>query len=932
MADVSVEFGARDTGLERTLKTIQRELNELQQEVTSGELSFKELQQTWKKIEQGTRLETNIRQVATATDVMGDQAQQTAGQLARLDKEMDDVARNSVMATTATTSLKESWGAFTTKLAGAYAAILAFRGAFDFVDDAVMRVASLNESIDKTGVVFGEAQADIIAFSNSANSALAMTRQEALDAASTFGVFARSAGLTADESATFSKRLTILAADLASLYDAQPEEAILALGAALRGENEPIRRFGVLLDDATLRQQALKMGLIETTKEALTPQQKVLAAYNEVIEQTTIAHGNLEDTQGSLSNKMKFLTAEFDTLKLTIGQGLSPAFEGVVDILRSHVIPAVGGASQTIIDLIDNLGVGINAIKNFGSGAGGAEEETGILDKALGTVATSLDGFNRMMHDAFTTFTPFGYLMQTLANNTNEYKNATDNASEGSEEMEKAISNLRGETDGIGRSTQNLTQYLIPVNAALAGIGGEAEGATVKFDELDGTITETKKTTQDAGSAFDYAQSQLGDLGSVAAALKPKVDPASVAVGELANNLKDVDSEKLNLLEIPSSFVSDVDLSKKGIDDIGRGAGFAVGELGNLNSAANGLPEPLGASVSLLDEGVDLWGQQNSAAGDAIRKMGELISEDEKRIEGLRDQDTLQLAIAQAIAGGNTELATTLRNQQTHNGLLEEAKTKLQMTDDEAAQYAQKWMSVKGEVFTVKNKLDEIAGKNLDVPVLSLRQRSQEAKNELIQILNLIGVDLKNASDYDILKELGIDTFNLNTSEKKVEALERAVKSLSNMPAADLTPIVDSGDTRKNKIEALMQLAEEADGKGGDITPKVDEQKVKAAMERAMTAAGEAIESGGQSFPDIKARVEVDQQEVKGAIQTMVADIKVNAKGGDASGGDGGEGGEGGEGGRAYADDDETTGTNPIEEIKIAVQTIVRNWPVAILT
>jgi hypothetical protein len=43
-------------------------------------------------------------------------------------------------------------------------------------------------------------------------------------------------------------------------------QSSLAIGSALRGEFEPIRQYGVLLDDATLRNRALKLGLIESAK------------------------------------------------------------------------------------------------------------------------------------------------------------------------------------------------------------------------------------------------------------------------------------------------------------------------------------------------------------------------------------------------------------------------------------------------------------------------------------------------------------------------------------------------------------------------------------------------------------------------------------------------------------------------------------------
>ena len=86
-------------------------------------------------------------------------------------------------------------------------------------------------------------------------------QQQALDAAATFATFGGAAGLAGDDLVNFSTGFVGLASDMASFNNTTPEQAIQAIGAALRGEAEPMRQYGVLLDDATLRQKALELGL-----------------------------------------------------------------------------------------------------------------------------------------------------------------------------------------------------------------------------------------------------------------------------------------------------------------------------------------------------------------------------------------------------------------------------------------------------------------------------------------------------------------------------------------------------------------------------------------------------------------------------------------------------------------------------------------------
>lgn len=209
--------------------------------------------------------------------------------------------------------------------------------------DMGQKAGDLNETISKTQQIFGGSAASTLEkWAKGADVALGMSQQTALDAASTFGVFGKSAGKTGMDLARFSKQNTQLAADLASFHNTTPEEAIEALGAAFRGEAEPMRRFGVLLDDASMRQQALKMGLIETTTQALTPQQKVLSAQALIMKQTSDAQGDFTRTSGGLANQQRILKAQFENVQIAIGQKVLPFMLKVATFTNATLIPALG--------------------------------------------------------------------------------------------------------------------------------------------------------------------------------------------------------------------------------------------------------------------------------------------------------------------------------------------------------------------------------------------------------------------------------------------------------------------------------------------------------------------------------------------------------------------------------------------------------------
>lgn len=255
-----------------------------------------------------------------------------------------------------------------TKFAGAVGIAFGVQEVLQFTKATIDAASDLEETFTKTQQLFGANTDQIVEWSKTTANSLGQSQQQALDAASTFAIFGRSAGLTGEDLVKFSTDFTGLASDLASFNNTTPEEAIQAIGAALRGEAEPMRRYGVLLDDASLRQSALKLGIISSIKEALTPQQKVLAAQAEIYRQTTAAQGDFARTSDGLANQQRILAANFANLQAEIGQALLPVMLDFVKTLNSLVkgdIPGMIDGLGKLNDKLNPLGLGIGGLVNM---------------------------------------------------------------------------------------------------------------------------------------------------------------------------------------------------------------------------------------------------------------------------------------------------------------------------------------------------------------------------------------------------------------------------------------------------------------------------------------------------------------------------------------------------------------------------------------
>jgi len=225
---------------------------------------------------------------------------------------------------------------------------------------AAQAASDFNETVSKSGVIFGTASTAIKKFADTAASSLGLSKQAALDAAATMGIFGKSAGLAGDDLSNFSIEMVKLSGDLASFHNANPADVALALGAALRGEAEPIRKFGVLLNDAAVKAQAMKMGLYDGTG-ALSAQAKVLATQKLILEQTSDAQGDFARTSEGAANQQRILKAQVDNAKVAIGQAFLPILEAALPVLVNFAT-AIGNNTDAFVAVIAVIGTFAGAI------------------------------------------------------------------------------------------------------------------------------------------------------------------------------------------------------------------------------------------------------------------------------------------------------------------------------------------------------------------------------------------------------------------------------------------------------------------------------------------------------------------------------------------------------------------------------------------
>jgi hypothetical protein len=192
-------------------------------------------------------------------------------------------------------------------------------------NETIKLASDTNESLSKVNVIFGKSSQAIQDFANKSAKSLGISKIDALDAASTFATFGKSAGLQGKELASFSLSLVKLSADIGSFRNASEKDVQFAIGAALRGEFESIGRYGVLINEARIKEKAFSLGLIASTKDSIGSYEKLQTVTELIKTQSIDSLNDFAETSSGLAGQQKILNATTKDLKASFGQSLLPA-------------------------------------------------------------------------------------------------------------------------------------------------------------------------------------------------------------------------------------------------------------------------------------------------------------------------------------------------------------------------------------------------------------------------------------------------------------------------------------------------------------------------------------------------------------------------------------------------------------------------------
>ena len=208
---------------------------------------------------------------------------------------------------------------------------------------AIGAASDLGESANAVNKVFGDASDTIHEFGKNSAQSIGLSNNSWNTMAAQTGAMLQNMGYDADEAAQKTQELGVRAADMASIFNTDVEQAMSAMQAALRGEFDPLEQFGVKLSASAVEAEGMALGLTTVVEkngkmvEVFDKSQSAIAVNSLLMKQTANYAGDFADTNDSLANSQKILAAEVEDTAAKLADSLLPIAEQVVEILRNMV-------------------------------------------------------------------------------------------------------------------------------------------------------------------------------------------------------------------------------------------------------------------------------------------------------------------------------------------------------------------------------------------------------------------------------------------------------------------------------------------------------------------------------------------------------------------------------------------------------------------
>ncbi|MEO1616832.1 MAG: hypothetical protein AAFV88_13330 [Planctomycetota bacterium] len=262
------------------------------------------------------------------------------------------------------------------------AGLAASAGAVGLLAAPVRAASGMEETLNKFTVVFGKNAKSVQSWSNTTAKAYGTSRREMMSMLAGMQDLLVPMGVAEDQAEGMSKEFAKLAVDLGSWDDSTTEEAFDRLMAAVTGSGEVMKKYGVVLTEAAVKQELLAMGM---DPKATDNAAKAQARMNIIMRGTTASQSDAIRSANSFANQTKRLKANLEDTAATIGGPILGTLAKMMEVVNGGIASFMDFAESNK-DLLKTVGLVAVSVAGIGIAlvtAGGALATAGFAATGL---------------------------------------------------------------------------------------------------------------------------------------------------------------------------------------------------------------------------------------------------------------------------------------------------------------------------------------------------------------------------------------------------------------------------------------------------------------------------------------------------------------------------------------------------------------------
>lgn len=239
--------------------------------------------------------------------------------------------------------LKQSMSALGIGMKGLAAGAIGFgaTAAFAIGKQAVGAASNLQQSMGAVDDVFKSSAKQVHAYAQKAADAVGLSRNQYNEMATLIGTQLKNGGTAANQLADQANKVIKIGADLSAQFGGSTKDAVDALSAALKGERDPIEKYGISLTQNAIDAEAAALGYKKVNGQ-LTTQATQAATLSLIHKQSADSTGKFARETDTLAHKQQVLSAKWEDAKAKLGNMLLPIVTKVTGFIADHIVPLIG--------------------------------------------------------------------------------------------------------------------------------------------------------------------------------------------------------------------------------------------------------------------------------------------------------------------------------------------------------------------------------------------------------------------------------------------------------------------------------------------------------------------------------------------------------------------------------------------------------------